>query len=137
MSLAMMGESKSDGVLGLLIDETLPVDGAELLAPDASEGNGLSFPTRIRNLIDTATQAHDKMVIDNFDQMICHLPAQGYGTTEFNMSIERREALVAAGLWAAADYFDAQALEFMGPDLEAISQSMGRVDSLARKLLSP
>lgn len=135
--IAMMGEPAGSDVLGLLIDETLPVDGAALLAPNEPDSVGLSFPARIRSLIDTATQAHDKMVIDNFDTVVCRLPAMGYGTTEFGMSAVRREALVEAGRWAMADYFDAQMLEFAGPDLEAMSQSMGRVDLLARKLLTP
>jgi predicted acylesterase/phospholipase RssA len=134
--IAMMGTSTSDGVLGLLIDETLPVAGSRM--GSTLEGNvlDLTLPQRIKGLIDTATQAHDKMVIDNFQQIVCRLPAQGYDTTEFGMTAERREALIAAGQAAMAAYFDAQTLEFKGDDLEAMAQTMGHVDSLARGLLS-
>jgi hypothetical protein len=52
------------------------------------------------------------------------------------MTAERREALIAAGQAAMAAYFDAQTLEFKGDDLEAMAETMGHVDSLARGLLS-
>jgi len=52
------------------------------------------------------TGAHDKMVIEEFNHLVARLPAAGYGTTEFDMSDERREALVKAGRDAMAAYFD-------------------------------
>jgi len=63
---------------------------------------------RLSRLANTATTAHDKMVIDAFKDLVVHLPAKGYGTTEFDMSEDRRNALVAAGRQAMADYFDKQ-----------------------------
>lgn len=134
--LAMMGTTAAEGVLGLLIDETLPVAGMETRRDEGTTLMGLSLPQRLRSLINTATQAHDKMVIDSFQQVVCRLPAEGYDTTEFGMSPERREALITAGRAAMADYFDHQALEIKGPDLEAMAQSMDHVDSLARGLLA-
>ncbi|MEZ4516943.1 MAG: hypothetical protein R3C44_08935 [Chloroflexota bacterium] len=53
------------------------------------------------------------------------------------MSPERRDALIAAGQKATADYFDAQSLEVKGPDLEAMARTMSHVDDLARSLISP
>lgn len=134
---AMMGQSTSDGVLGLLIDETLPVEGADL--PDALESNPMSLDMlqRLKGLIDTAIQAHDKMVIDNFEQIVSHLPAKGYETTDFGMSAKRRDALIAAGQQAMADYFNEQMLQIKGPDLESMSRTMDHVDTLARNLLMP
>ena len=41
------------------------------------------------------TGAHDKMVIEEFEHLVVRLPAAGYGTTEFDMSDERRKALLA------------------------------------------
>jgi hypothetical protein len=61
---------------------------------------------RLRRLVDTATGAHDKMVIDEYGHLVLRLPAQGYGTTEFDMTDERRDALVKAGRGAMAQYFD-------------------------------
>lgn len=134
--IAMMGESNSAGVLGLLIDESLPVAGIEEPGGAGANLMGLALPQRIKGLIDTATQAHDKMVIDNFQQLVCRLPAKGYDTTEFGMSAEKREALISAGRATMAEYFDAQSLEFKGQDLEAMEKAMGHVDELARGLFS-
>jgi hypothetical protein len=69
----------------------------------------LATVQRFGRLIDTATGAHDKMVIDEYSHLVVRLPAQGYGTTEFDMSDERRTALVRAGREAVARYFDSQA----------------------------
>jgi hypothetical protein len=46
------------------------------------------------------------MVIEEFNHLVVRLPAQGYGTTDFDMSEERCTALVAAGQRAMANYFD-------------------------------
>ena len=50
---------------------------------------------RILRLVDTATTAHDKMVVDAFSHLVVRLPAKSYGTTEFDMGDERSAALVA------------------------------------------
>ena len=61
---------------------------------------------RIGGLVNTMLEAHDKSVITTFENLVVRLPAKGYGTTEFDMSDERRELLVAAGRKAMKDYFD-------------------------------
>jgi len=61
---------------------------------------------RFKRLIDTATGAHDKMVIEAFEHLVVRLPAAGYGTTEFDMSEERRLALVEAGKRVMRAYFE-------------------------------
>jgi hypothetical protein len=52
------------------------------------------------------TQAHDKKVIEAYERLVIRLPAKGYGTIEFGMSEERRNALVTAGRNAAAQFFN-------------------------------
>ena len=47
--------------------------------------------------MNTTTSARDKYVIDEFEHLVVRLPARGYGTTEFDMTDERRELLVEAG----------------------------------------
>jgi hypothetical protein len=64
---------------------------------------------RLGRIVNTATTAHDKMVIAEHEHFVVRLPAAGYGTTEFDMSDERRAALVDAGRTAMALYFDAPA----------------------------
>lgn len=101
----LMGPKKDSPVLGLLIDEKRPIVKGRFvhinIRPDE-----LRTVQRLRRLIDTATGAHDKMVTDEYTHLVARLPAQGYGTTEFDMSDERRDALVKAGREAMALYLD-------------------------------
>jgi hypothetical protein len=59
---------------------------------------------RILRLVNTATTAHDKMVIDEFRHLVVKLPAGGYGTTEFDLSDADRDALVDSGRRAMQRY---------------------------------
>jgi hypothetical protein len=104
-----MGPKGGNQVLGLLIDESLPVPtpAAKGLLVDINVRPGeLKTVQRLYRLANTAITAHDKMVIKEFKHLVVRLPAKGYGTTEFDMSEERRNALVAAGQQAMANYFD-------------------------------
>ena len=118
---AVMGPKTSDRVLGFLIDETIAV-------PDAPEKPGEAVTSfnfgdlkpvrRILGLVNAMSQAHDKMVIEAFERFVIRLPAKGYGTTEFDMTVERREALVAAGQQTAQTYFAAREAELLNPNLD-------------------
>lgn len=104
---AVMGEKKSAHALGFLIDETIEVPGAPP-APPADAGfqwGKLRTGRRLMSLVDTMSAAHDKEVMEAFEQFVVRLPALGYGTMDFAMSPERREALVAAGRSATKEYF--------------------------------
>jgi predicted acylesterase/phospholipase RssA len=97
---AVMGPKSANAVLGLLIDESLPVPDAPpgppaARAPDALAGSVTLL--RLKRLVDAATQAHDRAAIDAFESSVVRLPARSYGTTEFDMSIARRDALIASG----------------------------------------
>lgn len=103
----LMGPKKDNPVLGLLIDEKLPVALTKGIFVRFNIKPGeLQTVQRLRRLIDTATGAHDKMVIEEYSHLVARLPAQGYGTTEFDMTDERRNALVTAGRLAMAGYLD-------------------------------
>jgi predicted acylesterase/phospholipase RssA len=109
---ALMGPAGPGGarVLGLLIDEQLEVPGAGAgggPSVNAEQWSITSLRTvqRVRRLVDTLTEAHDKQVIAANEALVCRLPAKGYGTTEFDMSEARMEALVAAGAAATTEYF--------------------------------
>ena len=105
----VMGEKITDQlhVLGLLIDEGLEVPGEiqETANIEGFELGKLQTVQRVMKLINTMTQAHDKKVIDEYERLVVRLPAKGYGTIEFGMNEERRNALVNAGRNAAAHYF--------------------------------
>ena len=104
---AVMGRKRSEHVLGLLIDERLPVKDAPA-QPKKKKGpaiDRLPAVQRLNGLLNTVLGARDTMVMNAFEDCVIHLPAQGYGTTEFDMSDRRREALVAAGQAAMQAYF--------------------------------
>jgi NTE family protein len=103
----LMGPKRRTEILGMLIDERLPVGEAKLWGVRITVKPGeLKTVQRLERLVDTATTAHDKMIIDEYKHLVVRLPAAGYGTTEFDMSDERRAALVEAGRTAMALYFD-------------------------------
>lgn len=138
--VSLMGPKTSQGILGMLIDESLAVVGADA-SPPARGRSGVALAdippaARVMGLIDTATQAHDKMVIEAFEQFVCRLPARGYETTEFDMTDERRERLIAAGRAAMDHYFRAQETEGMkGPDVFEMERALKRADRVAGKIL--
>jgi hypothetical protein len=87
------------------------------------------------------TQAHDKSVIEASQRFVVRLPAKTYGTIEFGMSDQRREALIAAGRQATARYFDRlEALEGMGPsfglDFTERERLSRTADQIASSILS-
>jgi NTE family protein len=105
---AVMGTPPTEeaGIIGFLVDETLEVPNAP--APAATDDSHYESRVlnRVRKLVDTMTGAHDKRVMAAHADKVCRLPAKGYGTTEFDMTPERREALVAAGRAAMKKFLE-------------------------------
>jgi NTE family protein len=135
--LNVMGPKSGNDVLGLLIDETRPVEASKgLLVRVNIKPGELRTVQRLQRLVDTATGAHDKMVIDEYEHLVVRLPAQGYGTTEFDMSDERRDALVEAGRAAVAQHLEAPdglLLPTKGPGARQGSVA----DRIATRILAP
>jgi predicted acylesterase/phospholipase RssA len=136
----VMGPKQDTPVLGLMIDESLEVPGAGSGAAAKRPGALAEFAlvTRIGRLIDTATTAHDKRVIDEHGELIVRLPAKGYGTTEFDMSEARRNALVAAARQSMQDWLSAppRAMQPAGPAAAAMAaRALRRADAVALDLL--
>jgi len=133
----LMGPKGDDPVLGLLIDETLPVSGAGQPATQKTdlEIEQLETARRLMGLINTALSAHDKMVIDAYEKIVVHLPAKGYGTTEFNMSAERRDLLVAAGRQAMAEYFSQNAGKALIESGAEAERNAAAADRVAHRIL--
>jgi predicted acylesterase/phospholipase RssA len=103
----LIGPKQNNPVLGLLIDESLAVPAKKGFLVDINIKPGeLKTVQRLKRLVDTMSGAHDKMVIEEYEHLVVRLPAAGYGTTEFDMSDERRNALVAAGRDAMRLYLD-------------------------------
>jgi len=139
----LMGPKEDNAIIGLLIDESLQVplvpSARGLLVEINVKPEELRTVQRLKRLIDTMTSAHDKMVIEEFEHLVARLPAAGYGTTEFDMSDERREALVSAGRSAMGAYLDNLSTERAGSrgvkaiDTERIQRLANRI---ATRLLS-
>ncbi len=142
--LAVMGEktTEDENVLGFLIDESISVPGApEPLSEEKTFDFGkLRSVQRIQNLINTLTQAHDKMVIDAFEHLVVRLPAKGFGTIEFGMTDERRSALIAAGRAATVGHFKRaegpkpERMSFGMKSLE-VEEQVSPADKIATRLL--
>lgn len=135
-----MGTKTNAEILGFLIDERLPVPNARTTPSDNSAPDISILPvtSRIKSLIDTTTQARDKMVIDAFEQYVCRLPAYGYGTTEFNMTKERKDLLIRAGRQATEMHFATAQLEGMlTPDVLEMERALSHADQIARNILGP
>lgn len=139
---ALMGPKQGTAVIGLLIDESLPVEvparRGYLIDVHVKPGE-LRPVQRIMRVVDTATTARDKMVIDEFSHLVVRLPAQGYGTTEFEMSDERRVALVEAGRAAMRTYLERAAAvsapRRRGAEVAPAAQTGRIADRIATRIL--
>ena len=107
----VMGPKQNTAVLGMLIDENAPVPqpiapaAAPLVQIDIKPGE-LQTVLRLERLVSTALGAHDRAVMDEYDQLIVRLPAGGYGTIEFDLPTLRLNALIDAGRNALSAYLD-------------------------------
>jgi predicted acylesterase/phospholipase RssA len=119
---AVMGEPRAKNVLGLLIDETLPVPDRPQKAAAAGLAaslGGLTVARRLSQLANTATCAHDNMAKAVFAANVVRLPAGGYGTTQFDMTDAERNALLNAGRRAMSQFLSTQTvLEGTGGELD-------------------
>lgn len=140
----VMGNKTSEHVLGMLIDETLSVPGAQAIKTDTSKGkfdiSQLATVQRLSHLINTVTGARDKSVIEAFENYVARMPAKGYGTTEFDMTDERRNTLVEAGRNAMYNYFTyEQPAAAMALSFEVAAEPAYKVtasaDRLAEKMI--
>ena len=141
---SVMGAKVADemNLLGFLIDETLEVPNApvEKSMPKGIQIGKLRPVSRITDLVNTMMQARDKSVIDAFEQFVIRLPAKGFGTVEFGMSDERRDALIQAGRQSTAAYLERlEAQEFevsFGLEAETAADLAPAADKIATRILS-
>jgi hypothetical protein len=94
---------------------------------------------RLRGLVDTMLGARDKQVMESFADLVVALPAGGYGTTEFDMSEPKRNALLEAARNAMRTYLAAHpplppSAGLAAPPSPAVQNL---ADNLAARLLAP
>lgn len=113
--------------VGFMLDGTIEVPGID--APDASESQGASIitwfnenspkanlVTVLLNTLETLMVGNDNFVIASQEDAICRLPVGGIGTLEFDMSPQRKQALIAAARQATKEFFD-DSFEFIVNEL--------------------
>ena len=139
---AVVGPPQHKNVLGLLIDEALPVPNCP---PKPASGKSSSFTNlrtfqRLHRLMNTATGAHDNMAIAAFARHVVRLPAGGYGTTQFDMTDEERDALVEAGRQTMRTFLASQTVlegtrEIGGGDFAPSAESTWMANDAAGTIL--
>jgi predicted acylesterase/phospholipase RssA len=107
---AVVGPPRRDHVIGLLIDEAVPVPRRAVGGGEARGVDVGSLRTyqRLMRLVNTAMTAHDNMAISVFARYVVRLPAGGYGTIQFDMTEAERSALVDAGREAMREFLEQQ-----------------------------
>jgi NTE family protein len=101
--IEIMGNTDPNGAgtLGLMLDESIAVPGAQ---DSQTPRPRLRTADRVTRLIDTMTGSSDAEIMRKYPKLICHLPVGGYGTTEFRMSQDRMNRLIDAGRSAMTSY---------------------------------
>lgn len=94
--LEIMGAASPENVIGLLIDEGLEVPGAPAAQQNPVSLGSLKLTRRLSRLVDTMTGAADMAEIREHEDIVCRLPAKGYGTLEFGLSGQRLASFLAA-----------------------------------------
>jgi hypothetical protein len=132
-----MGPKGGDPVLGVLIDETLAPPASRGVLVDVNVDPGeLAMVKRLRRLVDTMMGAHDNRAIDQHEDKIVRLPAKGYGTTEFDMSEERRTALVDSARRAMRDHLARARAAPRGAATRGAGDDVARTDRIALEILA-
>ena len=134
---SVMGPKERSAVIGLLIDESLHVPQVSAMNFEDVRAalSELRLVQQLKRLVDTMTSARDKMVVAEYEHLVARLPAEGYGTTEFDMSENRRESLVLAGRNAMAAYLDG-VKSTTAANSERMSIQSSAADQIASKILS-
>lgn len=135
----LMGPKQKNPVLGLLLDDATPVPVPRgLLVKVNIDPMELATVKRLRGLVDTMLGARDRQVMEAFADLVVALPAGGYGTTEFDMSDARRDALVDAGRAAMRAYLAAHPVAgSRGLVAPPPAATMELASKLASRLLAP
>ena len=139
---AVVGPPQHQNVLGLLIDEALPVPNCPPKPASGKSGSFTNLRTfqRLHRLMNTATGAHDNMAIAAFARHVVRLPAGGYGTTQFDMTDDERDALVEAGRQTMRTFLASQTVlegtrEIGGGDFAPSAESTWMANDAAGTIL--
>lgn len=95
----VMGEFETDRTdnLGLLIDDEKPVPGQPAQPNRGNAFSRLRTVERISRIVGSMMKAADTEMLLRYDEHVCRIPAQGYGTLEFDLEGQRLEDFLEGG----------------------------------------
>jgi len=114
---AMGIEPDRDRVVGLFLNDTIPVEaaiGTELVVEESDDPMHSRWSTvkeRNQALLTTFLKNHDHFIVRTHPDVVCHLPVGGFDTLEFDMSEERIQILLDSGQEAMRDCLTEMDLE--------------------------
>ena len=126
----IMGEP-TGCTFGFLIDEELDVPGEAARRRTRSLRDVATVLRRLLNIVDTMLEAHDKLVLESYSDFVARLPANGYGTFEFDMTDERLRALINAAYNETR-----RRLAIWNVPSRTVSHNQVGYDELARRVIS-
>ena len=114
---AMGIEPDRERVVGLFLNDAIPVKGADGTKPpeeevdDPMHSRWSNVKERNQALLTTLLKNHDHFIVRTHPDVVCHLPVGGFDTLEFDMSEERIEILMASGQEAMRECLQEMGLE--------------------------
>ncbi|HEX8068323.1 MAG TPA: patatin-like phospholipase family protein [Pyrinomonadaceae bacterium] len=110
---AVMGPAPAAPVahLGFYLDDELEVENAPPPPALAQLLGSLRTVQRIMRVVETVSVSRDKITFEYDSQAVCYLPTLSYAVTEFDMTDERRAALVQAGRYAMRKHLHTDRLD--------------------------
>jgi predicted acylesterase/phospholipase RssA len=100
---AMGIEPDRDRVVGLFLNDAIPVEAAEGTKPPVKESDDpmhsrwATVKDRNQALLTTFLKNHDHFIVRTHPDVVCHLPVGGFDTLEFDMSDDRIQILMNSG----------------------------------------
>ncbi len=100
---AMGIQPDRERVVGLFLNDTIPVEAAEGTEPAVEEledplhSRWSTVKERNQALLTTFLKNHDHFIVRTHPDVVCHLPVGGFDTLEFDMSDERIQILMNSG----------------------------------------
>ncbi len=111
---AMGIEPDRERIIGLFLDDAIPVEGAESAVEELDDPLHSRWSTvkeRNQALLTTILKNHDHFIVRTHPDVVCHLPVCGFDTLEFDMSDERIEILMNSGREAMRECLEEMELD--------------------------
>jgi predicted acylesterase/phospholipase RssA len=114
---AMGMQPDRERVIGFYLDDAISVPGAKQIKPESKQNNDHlnndweKVTDHNIDLFNALLRSHDQFIVRTHPDVVCHLPIDGFGTMEFDMSDERIALLLNFGQEAMAKCLDEMGIE--------------------------